>query len=39
MTAILLNRRNLLAAGGSIVATGVSGLLFTAGAQGRAPPA
>jgi hypothetical protein len=36
MTA-LLNRRYLLAAGSSIVAAGVSGLLLPAGAQGVAP--
>ncbi len=37
MTTVLLNRRNFLAAGGSIVATGVSGLLVPALAQGLAP--
>ena len=37
MTTVLLNRRNLLAAGGSVVATGVSGLLVPARAQGLAP--
>ena len=37
MTTILLNRRNLLAAGGCVVATGVSGLLVPARAQGLAP--
>jgi hypothetical protein len=37
MTAVLLNRRSLLAAGGSVVATGVSGLLMPARAQGVAP--
>src|SRR6476659_3319494 len=38
MTAIVLNRRNLLTAGGcSLLATGVSGLLLPARAQGLAP--
>jgi hypothetical protein len=37
MAIIPLNRRNFLATGGSIVATGVSGLLVTAQAQGLAP--
>jgi hypothetical protein len=37
MTAIVFNRRNLLAAGGSILATGASGLLLPARAQGLAP--
>jgi len=37
MATIVLNRRNLLAAGGSILATGVSGLLLPARAQGLAP--
>jgi hypothetical protein len=37
MTTVVLNRRNLLAAGGSILATGVSGLLLPARAQGLAP--
>jgi hypothetical protein len=37
MTTILVSRRNLLAAGGSVLATGVSGLLLPAGAQGLAP--
>jgi hypothetical protein len=37
MTLVVLNRRNLLAAGGSILATGVSGLLLPAQAQGLAP--
>ncbi|MGE0565598.1 MAG: Twin-arginine translocation pathway signal, partial [Pseudolabrys sp.] len=37
MTAVLLNRRDLLAAGGSVLATGVSGLLLPASAQGLAP--
>ena len=37
MTTVLLNRRSLLAAGGSIVATGVSGLIVPARAKGLAP--
>jgi hypothetical protein len=37
MTTILLSRRSLLAAGGSIIATGVSGLLMPAHADGIAP--
>ena len=37
LTAILLNRRCLLATGGSVVAAGVSGLLVGARAQGLAP--
>jgi hypothetical protein len=37
MTAILLNRRTLFAAGGSLLATGASGLLSPARAQGLAP--
>jgi hypothetical protein len=37
MTTVLLNRRNLLAAGGSVLATGVSGLFVPARAQGLAP--
>ena len=37
MTIVVLNRRNLIAAGGSILATGVSGLLLPARAQGVAP--
>ena len=37
MTTVALNRRNLLAAGGTILATGVSGLLLPARAQGLAP--
>jgi len=38
MNTVLLNRRNLLvAAGSSVLATGVSGLLLPAGAQGLAP--
>ena len=34
---VLLNRRGLLAAGGAVVALGVSGLRLPAGAQGLAP--
>jgi len=37
MTIVVLNRRNLLAAGGSFVAAGVSGVLLPAHAQGLAP--
>ena len=37
MTTLILNRRNLLAAGGSVLAAGVSGLLSPAFAQGVAP--
>ena len=37
MTIAVLNRRNLLAAGGAVLATGVSGLLLPASAQGLAP--
>jgi hypothetical protein len=37
MTTVLLNRRSLLAAGGAVLATGLSGLLVPAGAQGLAP--
>jgi len=37
MTTVVLNRRALLAAGGSMLATGVSGLLLPAHAQGLAP--
>jgi hypothetical protein len=37
MTTVVFNRRNLLVAGGSILATGVSGLLLPAHAQGLAP--
>jgi len=37
MTTIQLNRRSLLAAGGSIAATGISGLLVPALAKGLAP--
>jgi hypothetical protein len=37
MTTVVLNRRNLLAAGGSVLAAGVCGLLLPASAQGLAP--
>jgi hypothetical protein len=37
MTTVLLNRRSLLAAGGAVLATGLSGRLVPAGAQGLAP--
>ena len=37
MTTVLFNRRNLLAAGGTVLATGVSGLLLPARAAGVAP--
>ncbi len=37
MTTVMLNRRTLLAAGGSVVATGVCGLLVPARAKGLAP--
>ena len=37
MSTRILNRRNLLAAGGSVLVTGVSGLLLPARAQGLAP--
>src|SRR4029077_17800976 len=37
MTTVVFNRRNLLAAGGSVLATGISGLLLPARAQGLAP--
>ena len=37
MTRILLNRRTVLAASGSVVATGLSGLMVPARAQGLAP--
>ncbi len=37
MTNALLNRRTLLAAGGAVIATGASGLLVPARAQGLAP--
>ena len=36
MTNVVFNRRNLLAAGGSVLATGVSGLLLPASAQSLA---
>jgi hypothetical protein len=39
MTALVLNRRHLLTAGGAVLATGVSGLLLPARAQGLAPTA
>ena len=39
MTTVVLNRRNLLAASGYVLATGVSGLLLPASAQGIAPTA
>jgi len=37
MTTVVLNRRILVAAGGAILVTGVSGLLLPARAQGLAP--
>jgi hypothetical protein len=37
MTTVVLNRRNLLAASGSVLVTGISGLLLPASAQGVAP--
>ena len=37
MTNALLNRRTLLATGGAVIATGASGLLVPASAQGLAP--
>ncbi|HWK98124.1 MAG TPA: Twin-arginine translocation pathway signal [Pseudolabrys sp.] len=37
MTNVMLNRRNLLAAGGSVLAASASGLLLPASAQGVAP--
>jgi hypothetical protein len=37
MTILVLNRRNLIAAGGSALATGFSGLLLPARAEGVAP--
>ena len=37
MTTVILSRRNLLTAGGAVLATGVSGLLLPARAQGLAP--
>lgn len=39
MTLVVLNRRNLLAASGAMLATGLSGLLLPARAQGVAPTA
>jgi hypothetical protein len=39
MTTVVLNRRNLLAVGGSMLATGASGFLLPARAQGLAPTA
>src|SRR4051812_11557073 len=37
MTTVVLNRRTLLVAGGSVLATGVSGPLWPARAQGLSP--
>ena len=37
MTTLVLSRRNLLAAGGSVLATGISGVLLPARAEGLAP--
>ena len=37
MTAVLINRRSLLAAGGSVMAAGVAGLILPAHAQSLAP--
>jgi hypothetical protein len=37
MTTVVLDRRYLLAAGGAVLATGVSGLLLPAHGQGIAP--
>src|SRR3954469_18155016 len=37
MTTVIFNRRNLLAAGGTVMAAGMSGLLLPARAQGIAP--
>src|SRR4029079_10057626 len=37
MSTVVLNRRNFLVAGGSVLATGVSGLLLPARAEGLAP--
>ena len=37
MTTVVLNRRNLLAAGGLVMAVGASGLLLPARAEGLAP--
>ncbi|MCW5685637.1 MAG: Twin-arginine translocation pathway signal [Pseudolabrys sp.] len=39
MATVVLNRRNLLVAGGSVLAAGASGLMLPAGAQGLAPTA
>jgi hypothetical protein len=39
MTTLILNRRKLLAAGGSVLAAGATGLLLPASAQGLAPTA
>lgn len=39
MTLVVLNRRNLLAASGAMLATGLSGMLLPARAQGVAPTA
>ncbi|MBN9196808.1 MAG: hypothetical protein J0I44_12150, partial [Microbacterium sp.] len=39
MATVVLNRRNLLVAGGSVLAAGASGLVLPAGAQGLAPTA
>ena len=39
MTTVVLNRRHLLAAGGAVLASGVSGLLVPARAEGIAPTA
>src|SRR5262249_17954499 len=37
MTTVVLTRRNLLAAGGAVLTTGISGLLLPARAEGLAP--
>ena len=37
MITVSLNRRSLLVVGGSVLATGASGLLLPASAQGLAP--
>ena len=39
MTTVVLTRRNLIAAGGSVMAIGASGLLLPARAEGLAPTA
>jgi hypothetical protein len=39
MSTVILNRRNLLAAGGSVLALGTTGLVLPAQAQGVAPTA